>query len=617
MTVLLSEIRRVARRPTLTVLRTALVLVVLVIFAVVLGQSGGMSSYRANLGPALFNGSVGVLQLTALILGPALVARGLEEEREEQTLDLLVLTGLRPVWVVLGKVGVRLGQMGLLLLGALPFMALAVSLGGVDPIRTAIATLTLGYTLVFLGLVGAWLGLRAGGGLAASLGGLVVAGLTLAVPSLSAWFTETTAIGPGRHADDVAVPALLLAGPYLDRPFEALISVIGTLPLALLLGLDLQRHLGGARRRLALGCLGWLAALGFGLLPLVYPFISYLQPGFPKEVWQGLWLAMTLPAVSAWSWFALQAMRLLAALEGGGGLWSRIRALGAPSGSVELQVRRQRRVWGRPVLWRELMTGSQGLLVRLGPLVAVLVTTSAMSLSGLALLIWSSDLTGAVITLQNLAAFGGIFHGVMGTVLVSLRAIAGERRDHTLDLLLLTDLSAEELVLSKVGASALFGLLPLLLGVLLGQWALGSIAVAIAVEAHDVIPLSASAVAWVGVSTVSGLVLAVAAWALLSTLVLTLGHLLEHGMAWIAGFAIGLMLFFPGLALLYEISGVFTLLGAVALVDSSLFEDGLLAMSLSVPVVHLVLALAAGGASALLGTMLRDALRRPERILAP
>ena len=69
------------------------------------------------------------------LLAPLVTAGALIDEREEGSLDLLLLTELSLAQIGGGKFLARLGMLTLMVLGNVPIMALALMLGGVEPIE--------------------------------------------------------------------------------------------------------------------------------------------------------------------------------------------------------------------------------------------------------------------------------------------------------------------------------------------------------------------------------------------------------------------------------------------------------------------------------------------------
>jgi hypothetical protein len=76
-------------------------------------------------------------------------ASTITEEKEEGTLGLMLMAGLDPLGVLLGKFGTRLMQAGYLVLLQIPFALLAVTMGGVAPKQVAAVMAAL-LSLLFL-----------------------------------------------------------------------------------------------------------------------------------------------------------------------------------------------------------------------------------------------------------------------------------------------------------------------------------------------------------------------------------------------------------------------------------------------------------------------------------
>lgn len=82
--------------------------------------------------------------------GIGFFASAITEEKEEDTIGLLVMAGLNPLGILLGKSTSRLIQASLLLIVQFPFMLLAVTLGGVTPHQIFAAYVALLAFLVLL-----------------------------------------------------------------------------------------------------------------------------------------------------------------------------------------------------------------------------------------------------------------------------------------------------------------------------------------------------------------------------------------------------------------------------------------------------------------------------------
>ena len=88
--------------------------------------------------------------------GIGFFASAITEEKEEETIGLLIMAGLNPLGILLGKSTSRLIQASLLLVVQFPFMLLAVTLGGITPhqiLATYVALLAFMTFLANLALV--------------------------------------------------------------------------------------------------------------------------------------------------------------------------------------------------------------------------------------------------------------------------------------------------------------------------------------------------------------------------------------------------------------------------------------------------------------------------------
>src|SRR5262249_3938132 len=72
--------------------------------------------------------------IAVVLLTPAYTAGAIAEEKERQTLELLLTTALTDEEIVLGKLLARLANLGLVLLTGLPVLSLMELWGGIDPL---------------------------------------------------------------------------------------------------------------------------------------------------------------------------------------------------------------------------------------------------------------------------------------------------------------------------------------------------------------------------------------------------------------------------------------------------------------------------------------------------
>lgn len=118
--------------------------------------------YLALLGALLTAGAFGApgLRLFASIAwlnavfvtcaGIGFFSSAITEEKEEETIGLLMMAGLNPLGILLGKSTSRLIQSSMLLVVQFPFMLLAVTLGGVTPLQIMAAYVSLLAFMVLL-----------------------------------------------------------------------------------------------------------------------------------------------------------------------------------------------------------------------------------------------------------------------------------------------------------------------------------------------------------------------------------------------------------------------------------------------------------------------------------
>jgi len=87
----------------------------------------------SNAGKELYWTFVSMQALLVLLILPAIASGALSQEREQRTLESLLLTPLTPLQIVWGKAVGVLSLAGLLLLSTLPLTSLCFLLGGVSP----------------------------------------------------------------------------------------------------------------------------------------------------------------------------------------------------------------------------------------------------------------------------------------------------------------------------------------------------------------------------------------------------------------------------------------------------------------------------------------------------
>ena len=94
---------------------------------------GGANYQSAQIGTGIFAGLLILQTLLILILAPAFTTGAISQEREKQTLDLLVTTPISSLSIVLGKLFSALAWAFLLVIASIPLTAIVFVFGGVGP----------------------------------------------------------------------------------------------------------------------------------------------------------------------------------------------------------------------------------------------------------------------------------------------------------------------------------------------------------------------------------------------------------------------------------------------------------------------------------------------------
>ena len=93
----------------------------------------GAATISAQVGQSIFAGLLVLETLLILVLAPALTSGAVSQEREKQTLDLLITTPLSRLALVVGKLISALTYVLLLILASIPLSAIVFTFGGVGP----------------------------------------------------------------------------------------------------------------------------------------------------------------------------------------------------------------------------------------------------------------------------------------------------------------------------------------------------------------------------------------------------------------------------------------------------------------------------------------------------
>jgi ABC-type transport system involved in multi-copper enzyme maturation permease subunit len=332
-----------------------------------------------------------VVQLVLVTFFAALsAASAVAQEKDRRTFVLLLVTDLRNYEIVLGKLLGSLLQIGLLLLGMIPVLAMILLLGGVSPPQIAQT-----------GLVLAASALAAG-----SLGGLV-----------AVWREKT-------------FQALALTVLFLVL-YVCLVRALGVLPALL-----------GVNELTVAAWQQWLDPLA-ALQTVLDPTVQYgalVAPAYGFTALMLLWSVL----LNAWG-----ILRLRAWNPSGERIQQRevpeededkdrAKAHAAP-GAV-------RHVWANPVLWREMRTRAYGRRM-------VLVKAAYFIVLALVCYYAFAPVWGTAGRVRYAAAYGLVPVGILSLLLVtaqSVTAITSERDTGALDLLLVTDLTPREFVFGKL-----------------------------------------------------------------------------------------------------------------------------------------------------------------------
>ncbi len=408
----------------------------------------GIISYFGHLLFRLFV----LFQLTLMLFfAPLSAATSVAHEKDRRTFVLLLMTDLRDVEIILGKLAASLLQILTLLATATPVFFLCLLLGGVSP-----------------GQVVEVVGVTAAAGLAGgSLGLLVALGRDRTFQSLALTVLALVLTLAGVEVLGFAFPRLAFFGvPIAEalNPYRSVSTVIDPVGLA---------ARGSIRPGVAFMIASTVASAA--ILATATVMLRVWNPGRnePREQREGLGQAEAgeqlveieeLAAAGARgasaSVSALGAPELAVGRSGG---VATIEAepvappsAGDPGATTGLHVPRRthrritrgpgqyRRPWSNPILWRELMTRAYG--------------TKPLVIKGAYVLAFALGVA-YVYSAPDVAAMSGrqtwvlILLGILSLLLVNAQgvtALTSERDTGALDLLLVTELSPKEFVYGKL-----------------------------------------------------------------------------------------------------------------------------------------------------------------------
>ncbi len=355
----------------------------------------------ARFGLVLFKLLTYYVQLPLLVFFAALSAAStVAREKDRRTFILLLITDLRNYEIVLGKVLGSLLQIGVLLAGMVPILAVLLLLGGTTPFQVAEAFLVLAASALAAGSLG---------GMVALWRDKTFQALALTVLFLVLYLCVVLglaglpALAPGWFAA-AETPGLVNTARLQEwlSPFHALESILEPT--------DEQAS-------------SFSPALGYVAAMLVLSVLLNLWAIFRLRVWNP----------SGEPIMQREAPEGAEAEEK-----DRLKAHAAP-GVV-------REVWENPILWREIRTRAYGrrpLLVK----IAYFLVLALVCYYTLAPLFTDATLP------PFFAAYGLVPVTVLSLLLVSAQAvtsITSERDGGALDLLLVTDLSPREFIFGKL-----------------------------------------------------------------------------------------------------------------------------------------------------------------------
>ncbi len=368
-----------------------------------------------------------LFQLTLMLFfAPLSAATSVAHEKDRRTFVLLLMTDLRDVEIILGKLAASLLQILTLLATATPVFFLCLLLGGVSP----------GQVIEVVGVTAA-AGLAGG-----SLGLLVALGRDRTFQSLALTVLALVLALAGVEVLGYLLPGVAILGVPIAEgldPYRAVLTVIDPVGLP---------RPGAIRPGLAF--IVAASAASALILGSAVVMLRIWNPGRnePREQREG--------AGEAEVGEQLVEIEELAPAAAAPGLESAPAAPDHPEGTTGLHVPRRthrritrgagryRQPWANPILWRELMTRAYG--------------TKPLVIKGAYLLAFALGVL-YVHSAPDEAAMGSrstwvlILLGILSLILINAQgvtALTSERDTGALDLLLVTEISPSEFVYGKL-----------------------------------------------------------------------------------------------------------------------------------------------------------------------
>lgn len=334
---------------------------------------------------------VSLVQLSLVLFFALLFAAGsVAQEKDRQTLILLLMTDLRNHELVLGKLFASLLMVAVLLATSIPVLALVHMLGGVTVQQIGWSLAVCAATAVAAGswglLVAYWRE-KTFQTLAISVLGVVVAlGIVEAIVAL------------------VPAGSVLAQWAGVLNPYRTLGRILN--PLGLHTGLE-SVHVAA-----------WDFLLAMGAVTVAI------------NVFTGVRLRIWNPSRTTFTHAGLQAVE------------EAERAAVRPAMA-------HRRIWNNPVIWREIRTKAYGRKIL--AIKAVYVIIAAFAVFSL---LRSPGGGGLVLGMISPAGFAFVGLAIVSLMLINAQAVTAltnERDGKTLELLLMTDISAKEFIFGKLG----------------------------------------------------------------------------------------------------------------------------------------------------------------------
>ena len=366
----------------------------------------------ASFGAILFQ-ILAPLQLTILLFSAALLAASaVAQEKDRRTLDLLLLTNLTNTELVLGKLLASLLNILLMVGAALPLFLLAMLFGGVSGEQIArVFAVTVASTLA-AGSLGSTLALWRD----KTFQTIALTGLVLVL-----WLVVWEGIRAGAFGDQwtgITVESWAVA----FSPWQAILAASEPVPSAAREGLDAV---------LVFPCVAGAIAIALNLLAIARvrvwnPSGEIYEQREPQQQRESIW--------GAEHDLAAEATAPTSPVE-------------ITSANVHSAGGRSRPVWDNPIIWREIRTRAYGRRTY----VLRLAYLALCTLCGTALYQLTQG-DGGVTPLGATLVLVPLF--LLSLALVNAMAvtcITNERDGRSLDLLLVTDLTAKEFIYGKLG----------------------------------------------------------------------------------------------------------------------------------------------------------------------